>query len=163
MHTAKLARLIKELSHHDPSKRRFAAEALAEGDERAVYPLIKALRDDNFGVQDAVTHSLMSIKNEVTAYMMLPLLREDAFLRNTALIILREMGNFTIPLLIVLLNDKDDDVRKFALDLIYDIQYCNYPDKLVEMLKNDPNANVRAAAAKALGILNYKQAITTTC
>jgi len=159
MHNSKLARLIKGLSHHDPSKRRFAAEALAEGDERAVYPLIKALRDDNFGVQDAVTHSLMSIKNEVTAYMMLPLLREDAFLRNTALIILKEMGNFTIPMLIVLLNDKDDDVRKFALDLIYDIQYCNYPDKVVEMLKNDPNANVRAAAAKALGILNYSKAI----
>ncbi|MBI5098488.1 MAG: HEAT repeat domain-containing protein [Nitrospirae bacterium] len=159
MHNARLARLIKNLSHHDPSKRRSAAEALSEGDERAVYPLIKALGDDNLGVQDAATHSLMAIKNEVTAYMMLPLLREDSYLRNTALIILREMGNFTIPLLIVLLNDKDDDVRKFAINLICDIQYCNYPDKLVEMLKNDPNANVRAAAAKTLGVLNYKKAI----
>jgi HEAT repeat protein len=159
MHNAKFSRLIKNLSHYDPSKRRSAAEALSEGDERAVYPLIKALRDDNLGVQDAATHSLMAIKNEVTAYMMLPLLREDSYLRNTALIILREMGNFTIPLLIVLLNDKDDDVRKFAINLICDIQYCNYPDKLVEMLKNDPNANVRAAAAKTLGVLNYKKAI----
>jgi HEAT repeat protein len=158
MHNAKFARLIKNLTHQDPSIRRSSAEALSEGDERAVYPLIKALRDDNFGVQDAATHSLMAIKNEVTAYMMLPLLREDSFLRNTALIILREMGTFTIPLLIVLLNDKDNDVRKFAIDLIYDIQYCNYPDKLVEMMINDPNVNVRAAAAKTLGALNYKKA-----
>src|SRR4030066_1764432 len=132
MHNARLLKFIKNLSHYDPSKRRSAAEALSEGDERAVYPLIKALRDDNLGVQDAATHSLMAIKNEVTAYMMLPLLREDSYLRNTALIILREMDNFTIPLLIVLLNDKDDDVRKFAINLICDIQYCNYPDKLVE-------------------------------
>jgi HEAT repeat protein len=159
MHNARLSKLIKNLSHQDPAKRRSAAEALSEGDERAVYPLIRALRDDNLGVQDAATHSLVAIRNEVTAYMMLPLLREDAFLRNTALIILKEMGVFTIPLLPVLLRDKDDDVRKFALDLIFDIQYCNYPDLLVEMLKNDPNANVRASAAKALGVLNYREAI----
>lgn len=159
MHNARLSKLIRDLSHHDPSKRRFAAEALSAGDERVVYPLIKALRDDNLGVQDAATHSLIAIKNEVTAYMMLPLLREDAFLRNTALIILKEMGVFTIPLLPVLLRDKDDDVRKFALDLIFDIQYCNYPDLLIDLLKNDPNANVRASAAKALGVLNYREAV----
>ena len=159
MHNARLLKFIKDLSHHDPSKRRSAAEALSAGDERAVYPLIKALRDDNLGVQDAATHSLIAIKNEVTAYMMLPLMREDAFLRNTALIILKEMGAFTIPLLPVLLRDKDDDVRKFALDLIFDIRYCTYPDLLVEVLKNDPNANVRASAAKALGVLNYRAAI----
>ncbi len=101
----------------------------------------------------------MEIKGESTAYMMLPLLREDAFLRNTALIILREMGKVTVPLLIILLKDKDDDVRKFALDLIYDIQYCEYPEKLVEMLIDDPNANVRATAAKVIGVLQYKEAI----
>ena len=159
MHSARLSKLIKNLSHQDPSKRRSAAEALKEGDERAVYPLIKALRDDNLGVQDAATHSLMAIKNEVTAYMMLPLLREEAFLRNSALIILKEMGEFTIPLLPVLFRDKDDDVRKFALDLIFEIKYCNYPDLLLDILKNDPNANVRASAAKALGALNYRKAI----
>lgn len=159
MHNARLLKLIKNLGHQDPSKRRSAAEALSEGDERAVYPLIKALRDDNLGVQDAATHSLMAIKNEVTAYMMLPLLREEAFLRNSALIILKEMGEFTIPLLPVLLRDKDDDFRKFALDLIFEIQNCNYPNLVLEMLKNDQNDNVRAAAAKALGVLNYKKAI----
>lgn len=159
MHNAKFARILKNLSHQDSSKRRSAAEALAEGDERAVYPLIKALRDENFGVQDAATRSLTSLKNEVTAYMMLPLLREDSFLRNTALMILKEMDTFTIPHLAVLLNDKDDDVRKFAVDLIHDIRHCSYPDKLVEMLKNDTNANVRAAAAKTLGALNHREAI----
>jgi HEAT repeat protein len=159
MHNARLSKLIKNLSHKDPSKRRSAAEALTEGDERAVYPLIKALRDDNLGVQDAATQSLMAIKNEVTAYMMLPLLREDAFMRNTALIVLKEMGEFTIPMLPELLRDKDDDVRKFALDLIFEIQHCNYPKLLVDMLKNDPNANVKASAAKALGVLNYREAI----
>ena len=83
--------------------------------------------------------------------MVLPLLRENALLRNTALIILKELGKISVPLLYVLLDDKDDDIRKFAVDLIHDIEYCNYPEKLVELLTGDPNANVRAAAAKTLG------------
>ncbi|RJQ45437.1 MAG: hypothetical protein C4538_08390 [Nitrospiraceae bacterium] len=159
MHKATLERLIKELTHSDPSGRRCAAEALSEGDERAVFPLLKALHDSNLGVQDAAIKSLMRMKNETTAYMVIPLLREDVFLRNTALIILREMGTIAIPLIRALLNDKDDDVRKFAIDLIYDINYCDYPDKLLEILMNDPNANVRASAAKTLGKLNLKEAV----
>ncbi len=158
MHTARLKKLVNNLGHHDSSKRRSAAEALSEGDERAVYPLIKALRDENFGVQDAAIRSLIEIKGESTAYMLLPLLRENAFLRNTAIMIIKEVGREAVPLLAPLLKDHDDDVRKFALDLIQDIKYCDYPEKLVDRLENDLNPNVRAAAAKALGALKYRAA-----
>lgn len=159
MHTARLKKFFKNIKDEDASVRRAAAEGLSEGDDRAIYPLIKALRDDNLGVQDAAMRSLMAIKGECTAYMVLPLLRENSYLRNTALIILKEMGKITVPLLYVLLNDRDDDIRKFALDLIHDIEYCSYPEKLVEMLTGDPNANVRAAASTTLGRLQYKKAI----
>ncbi|MBC8554894.1 MAG: HEAT repeat domain-containing protein, partial [Candidatus Brocadiales bacterium] len=84
MHTSKLKSLINKLGSTDPSVRRASAESLSEGDERAIYPLIKSLRDDNLGVQDAAMRSLMAIKGETTAYMVLPLLRENALLRNTA-------------------------------------------------------------------------------
>ncbi|MBC8550884.1 MAG: HEAT repeat domain-containing protein, partial [Candidatus Brocadiales bacterium] len=77
----------------------------------------------------------------------------------TALIILKEMGETAVPLLSILLNDRDDDVRKFAIDLIHDIQYCDYPEKLVVMLIEDTNVNVRAAAAKTLGALQYTESI----
>jgi len=159
MHTSKFKRLIKTLQSPDASKRRRAAEELSWGDERAIYYLIMALRDKNFGVQDAAMRSLMAIGGEVTAYMVLPLLREDSLLRNTALIILKSIGEATIPHLYLLLSDKDDDVRKFALDLICDIRHCDYMDKVVKLLKNDPNANVRASAAKAIGILQYKEGL----
>lgn len=150
MNKAKFTSLVKKLAHPDASKRRAAVEALAEGDERAVYPLIKALKDGSYGVQDAAINSLIKIRKEVTAYMVLPLLREEAFLRNTALIILREMGAIAVPLLPILLEDKDDDIRKFALDIIHDIQYCNYPEKLLEMLTNDPNPN-KSCCRKNIG------------
>ncbi len=159
-----IKKLIQKLGDKDPSVRRGAAEDLSEGDERAVYPLIKALSDENAGVQDASMRSLIAIGTtdsylgEVVGYMVLPLLRENSYLRNTALIILTALDGVIVPLLYPLLKDKDDDIRKFALDLMGDIKKGVEPSMIMPLLK-DPNANVRAAAAKSLGLLRYREAI----
>ena len=145
-------KLITDLSDENVSVRRTAAKELAGADERAVYPLLSALRDQNPGVQDAAMRSLVSIGGQVVAYMVLPLLREDSFLRNTAMLILKDIGSPSVPLLYPLLGDKDDDVRKFALDLLGDIKETVDPAKVMPLVK-DPNANVRASALRALGIL----------
>jgi len=154
-----LTKAIQELTDADPSVRRIAAEALSEGDERAIYPLIRALRDANTGVQDAAMRSIIAIGGEVTAYMALPLLRESPFLRNTARIILRQIGRPSVPLLRPLLADKDDDVRTFAVDLITDIGWCDYPAELARLLEADPNQNVKASAARAIGVLGYHEGL----
>ncbi len=158
MQARKLQKLLQDLAHADASKRRNAAEALADADERAVYPLLRALRDANPGVQDAAMRSLIAIGGETVAYMVLPLLREDSYLRNTAMIMLRDIGPVTVPFLYPLLSDKDDDVRKFSIDLMIDIQFDVDAGRIVPML-NDTNANVRASAAKALGLLGYQEAV----
>jgi len=159
MHSRRLQTLINNLSSPDASKRRSAADALSAGDERAIYPLVKALKDENQGVQDAAMRSLISIGGEVTAYMVVPQLRGEAYLRNTALIILKDIGPATLPTLSYLFKDKDDDVRKFALDLICEIGQYDTPGEIVSLLRSDPNANVRASAAKALGILDFRDAL----
>ncbi len=151
-------RLIQKLKDKDPSVRKRIIEDLAAGDDTAVYPLLKALSDENVGVQDAAMRSLIAIGGEVTAYMVLPLLRENTYLRNTALIILTKLGSVSVPFLYPLLKDKDDDVRKFAIDLLADIGEGIAPAFIVPMLK-DSNSNVRAAAARALGLLGYRQAV----
>ena len=153
-----IKKVIEKLSAGDPSVRRKAAEDLAEGDERGIYPLIKALSDENTGVQDAAMRSLIAFGGEIAAYMVLPLLRESSYLRNTGLIILRQLGAVSVPLLYPLLKDKDHDVRKFAIDLLSEIQTDVDASQIVVSLE-DVNANVRAAAAKALGDLGYRNAI----
>ncbi|MBF0328286.1 MAG: HEAT repeat domain-containing protein [Nitrospirae bacterium] len=153
-----IKKLIQKLSNADPSVRRFAAEELSEADERAIYPLIKCLNDDNAGVQDAAMRSLIFIGGEATAYMVLPLMRENTLLRNTALIILRDLGEISVPLLYSLLRDKDEDVRKFAIDLLGEIKTGVDASKLLPSFK-DPNANARAAVAKAVGLLEYRDAL----
>lgn len=160
--------IFKLLNDSDPSERRQAAEQLSEADERAIYPLIKALKDESTAVQEAATQSLITIGSkensiinlgELVTYMVIPLLREeDAYLRNTALLIIREIGHKATPLITSLLKDKDPDVRKFALDLISEIKTGFDYSKIITLLR-DPNPNVRAAAAKTLGELEAKDAI----
>jgi HEAT repeat protein len=158
----KLQKYARELAGADGSKKYAAAAALAEGDEKAIYPLIKALSDESPAVQEAAMQSLIKIGGicgEVAAYMTLPVLRKGAAQRNAALLILKELGTVTVPLLYDLLHDRDDDMRKFALDLLGDIKEGVQMDKIVPML-NDINANVRAAAARALGCLGDKNAVS---
>jgi HEAT repeat protein len=154
-----IKKIIDKLHAKDPSVRRKAAEDLADGDERGIYPLIKALSDENTGVQDAAMRALIAYGGEIVAYMALPLLRENSYLRNTGLIILRQLGVVSLPMLYPLLKDKDDDVRKFSIDLLSEIQAEVDPSLIVPSLE-DSNANVRAAAAKALGDLGYRDAAT---
>jgi len=155
----KLHKYARELAGGDVSKKYAAAAALAEGDERAIYPLIKALSDESPAVQEAAMQSLIKIGGEVAAYMTLPVLRKGAAQRNAALVILKELGTKTVPLLYDLLHDLDDDMRKFALDLLGDIKEGVQMDKIVPML-NDKNPNVRAAAARSLGCLGDKNAVS---
>ncbi|MGB9934595.1 HEAT repeat domain-containing protein [Thermodesulfovibrio yellowstonii] len=161
--------VLKLLHNPDSSVRRQAAEELALTDERAIYPLIKALRDENTAVQEAAAQALISIGSkdnfflinpgEVVTYMVVPLLREeDVYLRNIAILIIKEVGHKAPELLYKLLKDKDPDIRKFSLDLIADIKKGFDASKLIPLLK-DPNGNVRAATAHAIGELGYRQAI----
>lgn len=159
MPNEELPKQLQQLTDPDPSVRRAAAEALGESDERAIYPLIKALHDENTGVQDAAMRSITAIGGEVTAYMAIPLLREGPFLRNTARIILRQIGQQSVPLLRPLFADKDDDIRTFAVDLIADIGWCDYPQDIVRLLETDQNQNARTAAARALGLLDYREGL----
>ncbi|MCL2102589.1 MAG: HEAT repeat domain-containing protein [Syntrophorhabdaceae bacterium] len=153
------SRSLKNLSSSDVLKRRAAVEALSQGDERSVYPLIQALRDPHPGVQDAAVLALISIGGEITAWMVLPLLREEALLRNMAMVIIRDIGPTALRHLPPLLRDKDDDIRKLAVELVAELGGHDFTDKLLERLKWDLNPNVRAAAAKALGDLMRYEAL----
>ncbi|RMG00379.1 MAG: HEAT repeat domain-containing protein [Nitrospirae bacterium] len=150
MNTKRLRSLLKKLDSQNPAVRKEAAEALSEGDERAVYPLVKRLHDPVAGVQEAAMQSLIKIGGEATAYMVLPLLRENPAVRNMALLILKEIC--PVHLLGGLLKDRDDDVRKFAVDLIADTGDPEGVKYLMEVV-NDPNPNVRAACYAAAGRL----------
>ncbi|MCI4626363.1 MAG: HEAT repeat domain-containing protein [Candidatus Magnetoovum sp. WYHC-5] len=153
MNANKLQKFTKELANIDAAKRHTAAILLSEGDERAIYPLIKALFDKSPAVQDAALHSLIKIGGEVVAYMCLPLLRKGVAQRNAALLILRELGSVSVQFLYDLLTDCDNAIKLCALDLLIEIRKGVDIQRIFPLLE-DRNPNIRTSAVKAMGVLH---------
>ncbi len=158
MNSKTIKKHLEALGSADVSERKHTAETLSEGDERVIYPLIMALFDESPAVQEAAMYSLISIGGEVVAYMSIPVLRKEAAQRNAALVILKELGPVSVPLLYDLLNDRDDDMKKFTLDLLGEIREGVDIESITPML-GDGNPNVRAAAAGALGHIGARDAV----
>lgn len=76
---------------------------------------------------------------------------ENAGLRNAASDILIRLGAPVVPLLLQEAATPDHDVRKFVLDILGDIGDEQAIPLLLRLLREDPEANVRAAAAENLG------------
>lgn len=154
-----LTRLIEDLGHPDPSERRAAAEALGRAGESAIDPLIRALRDENPGVQDAAIRSLIAVGGEATASKLLPLLYEGSYFRSIGLVIFKEIGPAAVAPLCGLLEDDRDDIRAFGVNLIGEIGTCDCSGPIITLLASDPGPNVRTAAARCLGILRDRAAV----
>jgi HEAT repeat protein len=91
-----------------------AAEALSKiGDERAVEPLVAALKDEDGGVRKAVAEALGQI-GDVRAVEPLIAALKDVGVRKAAVEALVEIGAPAVKLLSTVLRDKDPNVRTVA-------------------------------------------------
>lgn len=142
------------LKSPEPYLRRDACEAISESRMKEFVPdLACALRDEDPGVKEAALNALTVIGGSPVAEAVAPLLKEqDASLRNIGIEILELLGPDSFQTLTVLLNDKDDDVVKFAVDIIA----RNREERalgLLYALITHKNPNVRASVAVCLGRL----------
>lgn len=84
---------------------------------------------------------------------------ENAGLRNAAAEILVKLNSSVLPILMKAAASPDHDVRKFILDILGDIgDPCATP-LLLNLLQNDAETNVRAAAAENLGKIGAVTAV----
>lgn len=153
--------ILKKLKSEDPSEIREGCFLV--GEERCtegIQILVELLKSNNVGIQEAAELSLRKIGGEASVEALIPLLwEEDAGVRNTAIDILREIGEQGLDLIIDLLDDKEPDIRIFAVDIL---GYCTNVlviNILCDVLQNDPDPNVRSQAAIGLGNMGYVEAI----
>ncbi|MCD0416493.1 HEAT repeat domain-containing protein [Rubrivivax sp. JA1024] len=143
--------LLSQLRSADAERRRWAARDLAVHPQ-AVPALGEALsHEDDAGVRYALFTSLTALADAASVDVLLPLLRtEDAGLRNGAIEALAEMPQAVSPRVEALLHDADPDVRIFAVNLLAELRHPRVPDWLAQVLAEDPQVNVVAAAIDAL-------------
>lgn len=166
--------LLKALEHKDDKVRRDAAAALGKlKDIFAVTPLINLLKDEAWGVRKNAAEALGNIGSMKAVRPLLELLRdEDSDVRGTALealsktglpddpeirirfAIAREdwemavgIGEPAVAPLIALLKEGSKEVRKGVAAALGETGDDRAVDPLMELLKSDPDSQVRKAAA----------------
>ena len=144
--------LIHLLEHKDPQVQYEAAEALGNlGDEKAIGPLITALKRDEFsGVRWKAAEALSKIGNPAVEPLIATLQYPDDDVRWKAAIALGEIGNpDAVEPLIQLLSDDDRFVRSRAAHALSMIGDAAVGPLIHALQKGDPG--VRWGAAMALG------------
>ena len=152
--------LIFALQNKDPTVQYDAAEALGDiGDERAVEPLLTALKNDETGgVRWKAAEALSKLGTPAVAGLISALQHDDDDVRWKAAIALGEIGDpKSISPLISLLCDDDRYVRSrsaYALSMIGEPAV----DPLIHALR-EGDGNLRWGAAIALGKIQNPRAI----
>jgi HEAT repeat protein len=83
---------------------------------------------------------------------------DNADLRNAAMEVMVCFAGQAVPRLIVLLHDKDEEVRNFSTVMLGEIANRESVAALIHALR-DPDANVRHGAAEALGNIGDRSAL----
>ncbi len=149
--------LLNLLHEGDPSERRWAARDLAEFPQ-AIDSLCQRLtQEGDLIVREAIFDSLLQISqaNDASArniiLELIPLLRsEDTPLRNGVIEVLQNLPNSVAPHMEKLLQDKDSDVRIFAIDILRELAHPDTPAWLLDVINRETHINVLANAVDRL-------------
>jgi HEAT repeat protein len=144
--------LLTQLASHHPLLRLEAAAQLGRlRDPRSVPALVDRLADPDTEVRASVVQALASIRGREVAARLVPLLSvEQVGLRNTAMELLRRLGQDAPDLILALLEEDDRDLRIFAADIVGNVSSPGVNRALIRVM-GDSDPNVRATAAISLG------------
>lgn len=158
--TTTLERLIVDLSSPDETTRRHAVEDLDDCEDHAAVELaVQALADPSPAVREAALGTLERIGGETVVKAVLPALRsEHVPLRNAASVLLSQLGETAVAYLAGMAIDADTDVRLFAIDTLAKIGSRSAEVAIIRALR-DPDINVAAAAAAAIGEMGSVSAV----
>ena len=158
-----LDEISARLGSPDEEARRLAVVALrAHPFPVAMRLLFSAMGDQSWRVRkEAVTVVLQARPLDNTAIeSLIELLRasDNAGLRNSAVESLERIGAAAVEPLCGHLNDPDQDLRKFVIDILGNIRSASCVPLLVKALDDD-DMNVRVAAAENLGKIRDPRAL----
>jgi len=143
----------------DPYVRRDGCYTVTDSrDGKYIPDLVCILNDKHPGVREAALNALIAIGGRDVAAAVCPMIRvEDASLRNVAIEILQHIGAQGLDIITSMLNDPDDDVVKFSVDIIAGIREAEGVKLLGPLVKHS-NSNVRGSVAVCLGRIEAKGA-----
>jgi len=150
---ASIDELIQDLHSEDEKTRAFAAEDIVfDKVPGGIEILIDRLElEESRFVREVIVNCLKALKGREIVEKIIPLLSsEDAFIRNAGIEILSMQGVIATEFMRKLLGDTDKDIRKFALDILFQLKSPNTTALIAEAL-NDLDINNLITAVEYLG------------
>jgi len=148
-------KLIYDLNYGDEKARAFAAEdiILDEIPEGIQLLIDRLVIESSRYVREVIVNCLQEIKSRDLIAKVVPLLSsDDAFIRNASIEIISAQGELAIEFIKSIQNDANKDVRKFALDILFQLKGFN-TGPLIAVALNDPDINNQITAVEYLGLL----------
>ncbi len=154
-----LSTIDKLAASDDPAERRQAAALLADvGGDDALDRLEQLVQDRNEAVREVAQDSIIILGGHEAVKRIAPLVGSpDAGIRNTAIEILRRIGEDGLDILHTLAHSPDDRLRLFIVDVLGSIGNHDSLETLIECLF-DENANVRNQTVISLGTIGNAKA-----
>lgn len=156
-----LEELIRDLHSPEEKTRAFAAEDIAyDGYIEGIGALLERLQlEPSRYVREVIVNSLKSMQGPELISQVIPLLQsDDAFIRNGCIDILSRQGEAAIEPLAELLCSPDKDIRKFALDTLYQIGTPKASAFMAGSL-SDSDVNNVIAAVEYMGQMGARENI----
>jgi len=139
---------IKNLSSEDERERAFAIEDIVyEGIPEAIDLLVAQLEiESSQFVREVIIRNLRILSSSELVEKTIPLLHsDDAFIRNAVIEILSEQDELAISYIEPLLDNPDKDIRKFAVDILFQLQSTHSAAVIARGL-DDPDINIDVTA-----------------
>ncbi len=150
---------IEGLKSEDERDRAFAVEDIVyEGGEEGLDLLVEHLQQEKSRfVREVIVNNLPQLDLPCLVAKLLPLLRsDDAFIRNAVIDIVSTRHDEVAAYLEPLMEDADKDVRKFALDILYQLKTPEAAPYMICFM-NDVDINIVITAVEYLGSLDAKE------
>lgn len=127
---------------------------------KRVEELLLLVADDDYGLKSASVEFLLGMGLDRIYPLLETWVRNDenADLRNSSMDLLVRFGSESVPQLIKLLQDSNEEVRNFAAVMLGDIGNRKSVEALIRAL-GDKDANVSHSAAEALGKIGDRAAL----
>lgn len=150
--------LIQDLHSPDEKTRAFAAEDIAyDAYVEGIGPLLERLQvEQSRFVREVIISSLKTMQGPELIARVVPYLNsDDAFIRNGCIDILSRQGEDAIEALRSSLSNSNKDIRKFAMDTLFQIG-SERAAELIAASLNDTDVNNLITAVEYLGRLESR-------
>jgi HEAT repeat protein len=152
--------LVTQLSSENPKERRWAARDLADYKEASSYLVEQLMKEKDIAVREIIISSLLAIGDEIAIAGLINCLKsDDAHLRNSAIEALKQVSEKVSPYIERLLQDREPDVRIFAVNILESLRHPNVVKWLIEVIEKDENVNVCSTALDLLAEVGTEEAM----